>query len=507
MCGLVGLVAGNNVAPDIYDALTVLQHRGQDAAGIMTCDTGRFSLRKDEGLVRDVFRQQHMQRLEGNVGIGHVRYPTAGSSGPALAQPFYVNSPYGIALAHNGNLTNAEQLTKELFQDDLRHLNTDSDSEVLLNVFAHEMQTLGKLSPGPSDIFQAVSAVHKRCVGGYAAVSLIVDYGVVGFRDPMGIRPLVVGERIDANGKKAHMIASESVALDVLGFTLLGDVAPGEAVFIDMDGRLHRRQCAEQPVLKPCIFEHVYFARPDSMMDGISVYKTRMRQGEALAKKVRRERPDLHIDVVIPIPDTSRIAGQSMAYELGIKFREGFMKNRYIGRTFIMPGQSQRKKSVRQKLNPVRLELEGKTVMLVDDSIVRGTTCRQIIEMARDAGAANVYFASAAPPVRYPNVYGIDMPSASELIAHGRTVDEVCEQIGADWLVFQDLEDLIDCSGECNPDIEQFDCSVFSGEYITGDVDQPYLDRIEALRNDEAQSKNRSAAQEEGAVVGIHNNA
>ena len=283
MCGLVGLVAGNNVAPDIYDALTVLQHRGQDAAGIMTCDTGRFSLRKDEGLVRDVFRQQHMQRLEGNVGIGHVRYPTAGSSGPALAQPFYVNSPYGIALAHNGNLTNAEQLTKELFQDDLRHLNTDSDSEVLLNVFAHEMQTLGKLSPGPSDIFQAVSAVHKRCVGGYAAVSLIVDYGVVGFRDPMGIRPLVVGERIDANGKKAHMIASESVALDVLGFTLLGDVAPGEAVFIDMDGRLHRRQCAEQPVLKPCIFEHVYFARPDSMMDGISVYKTRMRQGEALS--------------------------------------------------------------------------------------------------------------------------------------------------------------------------------------------------------------------------------
>ncbi len=507
MCGLVGLVGSNNVAPDIYDALTVLQHRGQDAAGIMTCDKGRFSLRKDEGLVRDVFRQQHMQRLEGNVGIGHVRYPTAGSSGPALAQPFYVNSPYGIALAHNGNLTNAEQLTKELFQDDLRHLNTDSDSEVLLNVFAHEMQTLGKLSPGPDDIFQAVSAVHKRCVGGYAAVSLIVDYGVVGFRDPLGIRPLVVGERTDANGKKAHMIASESVALDVLGFKLLGDVAPGEAVFIDMDGQLHRRQCAESASLKPCIFEHVYFARPDSMMDSISVYKTRMRQGEALAKKVRRERPDLEIDVVIPIPDTSRIAGQSMAYELGIKFREGFMKNRYIGRTFIMPGQSQRKKSVRQKLNPVRLEFEGKNVMLVDDSIVRGTTCRQIIEMARDAGAANVYFASAAPPVRYPNVYGIDMPSASELIAHGRTVEEVCEQIGADWLVFQDLDDLIRCSGEGNPDIEQFDCSVFSGEYITGDVDQQYLDRIEALRNDEAQSMKRAAAQEEGAVVGIHNNA
>ena len=504
MCGLVGIVAGNNVAPDIYDALTVLQHRGQDAAGIMTCDRGRFSLRKSEGLVRDVFRQQHMQRLEGNVGIGHVRYPTAGSSGPALAQPFYVNSPYGIALAHNGNLTNAEQLAKELFEDDLRHLNTDSDSEVLLNVFAHEMQTLGKLTPGPEDIFAAVSAVHKRCRGGYAAVSLIVDYGVVGFRDPLGIRPLVVGERTGDDGKKVHMIASESVALDVLGFSLLGDVAPGEAVFIDMEGQLHRRQCAENPALKPCIFEHVYFARPDSMMDGISVYKTRMRQGEALAKKVRRERPELHIDVVIPIPDTSRIAGQSMAYELGIKFREGFMKNRYIGRTFIMPGQSQRKKSVRQKLNPVRLEFEGKNVMLVDDSIVRGTTCRQIIEMARDAGAANVYFASAAPPVRYPNVYGIDMPSASELIAHDRSVDEICEQIGADWLIFQDLDDLIRCSSDGNEDIESFDCSVFSGEYITGDVDQRYLNRIESQRNDEAQTKNR-AGLEEGAVVGIHN--
>ncbi|MEP5567003.1 MAG: amidophosphoribosyltransferase [Halioglobus sp.] len=504
MCGLVGIVAGNNVAPDIYDALTVLQHRGQDAAGIMTCDRGRFSLRKSEGLVRDVFRQQHMQRLEGNVGIGHVRYPTAGSSGPALAQPFYVNSPYGIALAHNGNLTNAEQLAKELFEDDLRHLNTDSDSEVLLNVFAHEMQTLGKLSPGPEDIFAAVSAVHKRCRGGYAAVSLIVDYGVVGFRDPLGIRPLVVGERTGNDGKKVHMIASESVALDVLGFSLLGDVAPGEAVFIDMEGQLHRRQCAEKPSLTPCIFEHVYFARPDSMMDGISVYKTRMRQGEALAKKVRRERPELHIDVVIPIPDTSRIAGQSMAYELGIKFREGFMKNRYIGRTFIMPGQSQRKKSVRQKLNPVRLEFEGKNVMLVDDSIVRGTTCKQIIEMARDAGAANVYFASAAPPVRYPNVYGIDMPSASELIAHDRTVEEICEQIGADWLIFQDLDDLIRCSSDGNESIESFDCSVFSGEYITGDVDQRYLNRIEAQRNDEAQTKNR-AGLEEGAVVGIHN--
>ena len=504
MCGLVGLVAKTDVAPDIYDALTVLQHRGQDAAGIMTCMGGKFSQRKSEGLVRDVFRQHHMQRLQGTMGVGHVRYPTAGSSGVALAQPFYVNSPYGIALAHNGNLTNSEQLARELFQDDLRHLNTDSDSEVLLNVFAHELQTLGKLSPSADDIFKAVEAVHRRCRGGYAAVGLLVNYGVLGFRDPLGIRPLVIGVRDSAAGQE-YMIASESVALDVLGFDMLSDVAPGEAIFIDLDGKLHRRQCAPHASLRPCIFEHVYFARPDSLMDGISVYKTRMRQGEALAKKIRRLRPELDIDVIIPIPDTSRIAAQSMAFELGIKFREGLMKNRYIGRTFIMPGQSQRKKSVRQKLNPVPLEFEGKNVMLVDDSIVRGTTCRQIIEMARDAGAANVYFASAAPPVRYPNVYGIDMPSASELIAHDRTVDEVCELIGADWLVYQDLDDLVKCSHDGNPEADGFDCSVFNGEYITGDVDQNYLDRVESLRNDKAQSENRDALEADGTVVGLHN--
>ena len=506
MCGLVGMVAKTDVAPDIYDALTVLQHRGQDAAGIMTCVGGRFSQRKSEGLVRDVFRQNHMQRLQGTMGIGHVRYPTAGSSGPALAQPFYVNSPYGIALAHNGNLTNAEQLARELFQDDLRHLNTDSDSEVLLNIFAHEMQTLGKLSPSADDIFNAVEAVHRRCRGGYAAMALLVNYGVVGFRDPWGIRPLVLGERDTENGKE-FMIASESVALDVLGFSVVSDVAPGEAIFIDAEGALHRRQCAAQSRLRPCIFEHVYFARPDSLMDGISVYKTRMRQGEALGRKIRALRPDLQIDVVIPIPDTSRIAAQAMASELGIKFREGFMKNRYIGRTFIMPGQNQRKKSVRQKLNPVPLEFEGKNVMLVDDSIVRGTTCRQIIDMARDAGAKAVYFASAAPPVRYPNVYGIDMPSASELIAHGRTVEEVRELIGADWLVYQDLEDLVECSREGNPHVDGFDCSVFNGEYVTGDVDQGYLDRIDSLRNDEAQSSQRAALQADGAVVGLHNDS
>ena len=506
MCGLVGVVGEHNIAQDLYDALTVLQHRGQDAAGIVTCAGGRFSLRKSEGLVRDVFRQQHMQRLTGNMGIGHVRYPTAGSSGPAMAQPFYVNSPYGIALAHNGNLTNSEQLTRELFEDDLRHLNTDSDSEVMLNVFAHELQTLGKLSPGPDDFFTAVRSVHRRCKGGYAAVGLLVNHGVFGFRDPHGIRPLVVGKR-ERNNVTEYMLASESVALDVLGFTLLDDVRPGEAIFIDQQGQLHRQQCAEHSKLVPCIFEHVYFARPDSMIDGISIYKTRMRQGATLAKKIRRLRPDLDIDVIIPVPDTSRIAAQSMAYELGIKFREGLMKNRYIGRTFIMPGQSQRKKSVRQKLNPVPLEFSGKNVMLVDDSIVRGTTCRQIIEMAREAGAANVYFASAAPPVRFPNVYGIDMPSASELIAHNRSVEEVCELIGADWLVYQDLEDLIACSLGGNSHVDGFDCSVFNGEYVTGDVDQQYLDHIDSLRNDDAQTQRRLHFQAEGAVVGLHNDA
>ncbi len=501
MCGLVGVVGKRDIAADIYDALTVLQHRGQDAAGIMTCSGGRFHQRKSDGLVRDVFRQEHMQRLQGNMGIGHVRYPTAGSSGPALAQPFYVNSPYGIALAHNGNLTNSEELSQQMFQEDLRHLNTDSDSEVLLNVFAHELQNQGKLSPTADEIFNAVEGVHRRCRGGYAAVAMLVNYGVAGFRDPNGIRPLVVGKRDTQEGTD-YMIASESVALDVLGFELINDVQPGEAVYIDHEGKLHRRQCAVNPKLSPCIFEHVYFARPDSLIDGVSVYKTRMRQGDALAQKILREQPEHDIDVIIPIPDTSRIAAQSMAYSLGLKFREGLMKNRYIGRTFIMPGQNERKKSVRQKLNPVPLEFEGKNVMLVDDSIVRGTTCRQIIEMAREAGAAKVYFASAAPPVRYPNVYGIDMPSAEELIAHERTVDEICELIGADWLVYQDIEALRQSSFDGNPEIGDFDCSVFTGEYVTGDVDESYLNRIHDLRNDAAQSARRASA---GAVVGLHN--
>lgn len=507
MCGLVGMVAERDVAADIYDALTMLQHRGQDAAGIMTCQDGKLMQRKGEGLVRDVFRASHMAQLLGQFGIGHVRYPTQGSSGTALAQPFYVNSPYGIALAHNGNLTNSAFLSEELFKSDLRHLNTDSDSEVLLNVFANELHRLGKLKPSPQDIFDATRVVHKRCEGGYAAVALISGFGLVAFRDPNGIRPLVVGQRQGRGGETEYMVASESVALDVLGFELLGDVLPGEAICVTQTGELYREQCADEPKLTPCIFEHVYFARPDSLMDSISVYKTRMRQGAALAKKIIRERPNHDIDVVIPIPDTSRVAGQSLAYELGVKFREGFMKNRYIGRTFIMPGQSERKKSVRQKLNPVPLEFQDKTVLLVDDSIVRGTTCGQIIQMARDAGAKSVYFASAAPPVRYPNVYGIDMPAANELIAHGRTVEEIRDEIGADWLVYQDLEDLFECSREGNPDVDGFESSVFDGRYQAGDIDDHYLETIQAARADGAKGRGPFLGASDGAVVGLHNDS
>lgn len=483
MCGIVGIVGKSNVNLALYDALTMLQHRGQDAAGIMTCHNGRMAQQKAVGLVKDVFRTRHMQRLVGNMGIGHVRYPTAGSSGPALAQPFYVNSPYGIALAHNGNLTNTEELSRDIFRADLRHVNTDSDSEVLLNVFAHELQQLGKLRPTEEDVFKAVEGVHRRVRGGYAVVAMIANYGVLAFRDPNGIRPLVFGERHTDRGKE-YMIASESVALDVLGFRLLRDVAPGEAIFIDPDGELHTRVCAEKTTLSPCIFEHVYFARPDSIMDGVSVYKARLRQGERLAEKILKLKPRHDIDVVVPIPDSSRVAGQALAHNLGVKFREGLVKNRYIGRTFIMPGQQQRKKSVRQKLNAIDLEFRGKTVLLVDDSIVRGTTCQQIIQMARDAGAKKVYFASAAPAVKYPNVYGIDMPSVSELIAHGRSEEEVATAIGADWLVYQDLEDLIAASAEGNSTIPRFDCAVFDGDYVTGDVDDSYLARLDEMRND-----------------------
>ncbi|HHC71824.1 MAG TPA: amidophosphoribosyltransferase [Thiotrichales bacterium] len=508
MCGIVGVVARHPVNQAIYDALTVLQHRGQDAAGIMTCRDRRLFLRKDNGLVRDVFHTRHMLRLEGNVGIGHVRYPTAGCSSSAEAQPFYVNSPFGICLAHNGNLTNAAQLKRDLFREDLRHINTDSDSEILLNVFAHELQRIGKHAITHEDIFEAVAGVHRRCRGAYAVVALITGYGVVGFRDPHGIRPMVFGRR-EGPGGPEYMIASESVALDVLGYELIRDVGPGEAVFISENGELHTRQCAENAELAPCLFEFVYLARPDSIIDNVSVYKARLRMGESLAEKILSERPGHDIDVVIPIPDTSRTAALQLANRLGVKYREGFIKNRYIGRTFIMPGQKQRKKSVRQKLNAIDLEFRGKNVLLVDDSIVRGTTSQQIIQMARDAGARKVYFASAAPPVRYPNVYGIDMPSAHELIAFGRSVEQVAEAIGADWLIYQDLEALREAARKGNPELSRFDASVFDGKYVTGDVDEGYLAALEAARNDGAkqQRERRLVGEEdpEAGLIDIHN--
>ena len=503
MCGIIGMVAHSPVNQAIYDGLTVLQHRGQDAAGIITCEGGRLHLRKNNGLVRDVFHTRHMLRLYGNMGIGHVRYPTAGCESSAEAQPFYVNSPYGISLAHNGNLTNSDKLKQELFQDDLRQINTDSDSEILLNVLAHELQQQGKLKMKVDDVFSAVAGVHKRCQGAYAAVAMITGYGVVAFRDPFGIRPLVFGKQESPQGTN-YMMASESVALDGLGYELVRDVAPGEAVFITLDGQLHTRQCAENPLVKPCIFEYVYLARPDSIIDDVSVYKARLRMGEKLADKIRRVRPDHDIDVVIPIPDTSRTSALQLANNLGLKYREGFIKNRYIGRTFIMPGQQQRKKSVRQKLNAIDLEFNGKNVLLVDDSIVRGTTSSQIIEMAREAGAKKVYFASAAPPVRFPNVYGIDMPNSDELIAHGRTDEEVCREIGADWLLFQDLEDLIEAVRKGRPDIDGFDDSVFTGNYITGDIDENYLNILQSSRSDAAKDERRNNDDE---VIDMYNSA
>ncbi len=483
MCGIVGLFAHAPVNQDLFDALTVLQHRGQDAAGIMTCHEGQLYLRKGNGLVRDVMRYRHMQRLQGNMGIGHVRYPTAGNNSEAQAQPFYVNSPYGITLAHNGNLTNAQALSEDLFRTDLRHINTTSDSEVLLNVFAHELQTLGKIHLEPKDIFKAISQLHQRVKGAYAAVAMIVNHGLVAFRDPHGIRPLVYGERTNGKGKE-YMIASESVALDTLEFTNITDVAPGEAVYIDAKGQLHKQQCAVNPELNPCVFEFVYLARPDSIVDGISVYHARMEMGQRLAEKIKREWPDNDIDVIIPIPDTSRTMALPVANTLNLPFREAFIKNRYIGRTFIMPGQNLRKKSVRKKLNPIELEFKDKNVLLVDDSIVRGTTSKQIVAMARKSGARKVYFASAAPAVRFPNVYGIDMPARTELIAHNRSVEEVCKFIGADKLIYNDLSDLINALKACNPNIKRFDTSVFDGEYITGDITQAYLDALEQRRTD-----------------------
>lgn len=504
MCGLVGIVGTQPVNQALYDALLVLQHRGQDAAGIVTCEGEKLHLRKDNGLVRDVFRTRHMIQLRGCMGLGHVRYPTAGLSSSAEAQPFYVNSPYGITLAHNGNLTNAEELKRDLFLEDLRHINTESDSEILLNVFAHELQVLGKLRIDEKDLFHAVAGVHRRCRGGYAAVAMIPGFGILGFRDPHGIRPIVYGRRSTDRGDE-YMIASESVALDTLGFELIADIAPGEAVFIDADGHLYTHQCAQQPVLSPCIFEFVYFARPDSIIDNISVHKARSRMGRKLAAKIAREWPEWDIDVVIPIPDTSRTAALQLATTLGIRYAEGFIKNRYIGRTFIMPGQKVRRKSVRQKLNAIELEFKKKNVLLVDDSIVRGTTSKQIIQMARDAGARKVYFASAAPAVRYPNVYGIDMPSVHELVAYGRSEEEVCRVLGADKLMFQGLEDLIEAVQKRGKSyVDRFDAAVFDGDYVTGDVDSDYLEQLEKARNDGAKEQ-RQKGSETG--IDLHNTA
>ncbi|MEM6795278.1 MAG: amidophosphoribosyltransferase [Acidobacteriota bacterium] len=494
MCGLIGIVAQKPVVLEIYEGLTVLQHRGQDAAGMAVSNPdGKLRLHRNNGLVRDVFRAEHIERMgEGTAGIGHARYPTAGCDSSEEAQPLYVNSPFGLVLAHNGNLTNSEQLRREVFLSDRRHINTESDSEVLLNVLAHELQEKARLHLRPKHLFDAVAEVHRRCSGGYATIGLIPGHGLFGFRDPHGIRPLVYGVRRTDEGEE-WALASESVALDVLGFELVADVAPGEALFIDMNGTLSRQRCIEPRTHTPCIFEFVYFARPDSMLDDISVYKARLRMGERLAQKILREWPDHDIDVVVPVPDTSRTAAIPLAHALGVKHREGLIKNRYIGRTFIMPGQGERSRSVRRKLNPVGLEFRDKNVLLIDDSIVRGTTSKQLIQMAREAGARKVYLASAAPPVRYPNVYGIDMPSAHELIGHRRTVEEIQAELGCDRLIYQDLEDLIAACSEGNPNIDAFDTSCFSGEYVTS-VTESYLRDLEVVRSDQAKAERASNA-------------
>jgi len=488
MCGIIGIIGKKNVNQDIYDALTVLQHRGQDAAGIMTCEDAYLHLRKANGLVRDVIEEKHMLRLQGTMGIGHVRYPTAGSQSEAQAQPFYVNSPYGIALAHNGNLVNAQDLKRELWQAEMRHLNTTSDSEVILNIFAHELQKLHALPLTPAAIFDAITKLHQRCTGGYAAVAMIVGYGIVAFRDPYGIRPLIMGERQTQHGKE-YMFASESAALSGAGFKPVRDVKPGEAIYITMNGDCYEKQCVKAPKLSPCLFEFVYLSRPDTVIDNILVYKVRLKLGHYLAEKIKSIWPEHDIDVVIPIPDTSRTASFNLSLELGIKYREGFVKNHYIGRTFIMPGQEKRKKSVRSKLNAIPLEFQDKNVLLVDDSIVRGTTAKEIVQMARNAGANKVYFASAAPMIKYPNVYGIDMPSREELAAHDKSVEEVCSYIDADGLIFQDLDDLVAAAREGNANITRFEDSVFTGDYVTGEVTDDYLAKLAHVRSDTNKQK------------------
>ncbi|QQP96075.1 amidophosphoribosyltransferase [Lysobacter enzymogenes] len=489
MCGILGIVGNTDVAAQLYDGLTVLQHRGQDAAGIATADGARLRVHKGNGLVSDVFDESSMRLLEGRVGIGHCRYPTAGSEGSDEAQPFYVNSPFGIALAHNGNLINTDTLRREVFEQDRRNINTESDSEVLLNVFAHELDRQRALTPDAA--FAAIEGVHRRCIGGYAVVATVLGLGLVAFRDPHGIRPLVLGKRRIGN-QDEYAVASESVALDLLGFERLRDVRPGEGIVVTARGELFARQCAEVRTHTPCIFEYVYFARPDSMMDDVSVHKARMRMGQTLGEKILRLRPDHDIDVVIPIPDTSRDSALEIANTLGVKYREGFIKNRYVGRTFIMPGQGERAKSVRRKLNPIPLEFRNRVVLLVDDSIVRGTTSRQIVQMARDAGARKVYLASAAPAVRHPNIYGIDMPSAEELVAHGRSDEQVQELLGCDWLIYQDLDALEQAVSGPKHRIDHFDSSCFNGEYVTG-VEPGYFERIQQMRSDDAKKTRRAS--------------
>ncbi len=515
MCGIIGIAGrpGSHVSKMLYDGLLVLQHRGQDAAGIVTCEDDHLHLRKSNGLVRDVFRERHMENLRGSMGIGHVRYPTAGTCSSAEAQPLYVNSPYGITIAHNGNLVNAEQQARQLYNDDLRHVNTSSDSEVLLNVLAHELQKLGKRQLKIEDglyldvhqVFKAVREVHYRVSGGYAVVGMINGYGLFAFRDPNGIRPLVFGKCEHEDGNTEWAVASESVALDTLGFEVVRDVAPGECIFISVSGEIFELQCHSSPKMQSCIFEYVYFARPDSVIDGMSVHQARLNMGDSLADKIMKLMPDHDIDVVMPIPDSGRYAAIQTAAKLEVQFREGFVKNRYVGRTFIMPGQAQRQDSVRKKLNPLVSEFEGKTVLLVDDSIVRGNTSRKIVEMAREVGAKKVYFASSAPPLLHPNVYGIDMPARSEYIAHGQSIDEIGKAIGADYLFYQDLDDLIRACTNIGEEGRVFDVSCFTGDYCTGDVSDEYLAMLESQRNDAAKNNSESKEPEEIDSIDIHN--
>ncbi len=480
MCGIVGISAETNVAAEIYDSLLMLQHRGQDAAGISVCNNDdQLNSRKSMGYVRDVFQQRHMDKLVGNYGIGHVRYPTAGGAGKEFAQPMYVNSPYGISLAHNGNLTNSKQLGTQLFHAEMRHLRTDSDSEVLLNIFAHELGKQREIYPSEKNIFKAVTKTHIRCDGAYAVIALITGYGLVAFRDNNGIRPLSIGKR-----KDSLMVASESSALTALEFEVLSSVAPGQAIIINESGQLFKRWITRGSEHLPCLFEFVYFSRPDSNIDSISVHKTRLRMGDLLGEKVKNEYSKLNIDVVIPIPDTSRTAAMQVAYKLGVKYREGFMKNRYIGRTFIMPGQSLRKRTVKQKLNPIDIEFNNKNVLLVDDSIVRGHTSKRIIQMVKNSGAKRVYFASASPPIRFQNIYGIDMPATKELIAHKRSVNQIKKAIGADELIYQNLEDLKMAAHIGNPKIKEFEDSVFTGQYNVGTVTKEFLSSLEKSRLD-----------------------